>query len=202
MVEKNKNKKNEEKKRNYKIYILILIILLIFIFLVALKMGKLGPNNSDDNNIEIDNNGTEEIIKIISDGKEVNSDTDLKIFENKFFDNQPIIAPGVNGEYEFSVENTSDENVLYSIDFSEILSNKINMVYKLKLDNVYVRGDQDNYIDIEELDISDFTITKKSTASFTLEWYWLDDDVNDTYTASQEEIQNYKLTIEIDATAM
>jgi len=77
----------------------------------------------------------------------------------------------------------------------------INMKYRLKIDNVYIKGNKDTYVGIEELSVQDIIVLKDSTNIFTLEWYWEDDDVNDTIVGSQKTDEQYKLNIKIEANA-
>jgi hypothetical protein len=74
------------------------------------------------------------------------------------------------------------------------------MKYKLKIDNVYIIGNKDNYVDIADLNVEDIIVLKDSINIYTLEWYWADDDANDTIVGSQETDQYYTLNLDIDST--
>ena len=76
---------------------------------------------------------------------------------------------------------------------------KVNMKYKLKLDNVYIKGNEETYQNLESINIKEIRVPKDSINIYTLEWYWEDDDKNDTTIGEQEEKQYYKLNLEINA---
>ena len=58
------------------------------------------------------------------------------------------------------------------------------MKYRLKIDNVYIRGNTEDFIDIDNLDISDIIVLKDSINIFTLEWYWENNGEIDTMIGS------------------
>ena len=70
----------------------------------------------------------------------------------------------------------------------------VNMKYKLKIDNIYVRGSKDEYISIEDLDLNDVILPKDSTNIYELEWYWESDDEKDAIVAASEE-EYYSLNL-------
>lgn len=63
----------------------------------------------------------------------------------------------------------------------------VNMKYKLKMDNIYIKGNADNYVTLDELNLNDIVVLKDSINIFTLEWYWKDDDELDTYVGGKPE---------------
>lgn len=73
------------------------------------------------------------------------------------------------------------------------------MKYKLKIDNIYIIGNEEKYVGIEELEVKNITVQRGSNNVFTLEWYWEDDDILDTKVASQDEKQTYTLKLEVNA---
>ncbi|MBR1802458.1 MAG: hypothetical protein IJ777_00550 [Clostridia bacterium] len=103
-----------------------------------------------------------------------------------------------SGTYHFCIKNDNDTDIVYDIKFSDKMNLFVNMKYKLKLDNVYVRGTEKNYVGINELDINEITVLKGSNNIYTLEWYWEDNDALDTTVGIQEE-QYYTLNLEIEA---
>jgi hypothetical protein len=124
----------------------------------------------------------------------------LDIFINEKFDGQKIIAPGSIGSCKFCIRNLTDEDISYNINFFEESEYVVNMKYKLKIDNVYIRGNQEEYVDVENLDVENIVVLKDSSNVYTLEWYWEDDDENDTIIGSQEIDQYYTLNLEINST--
>lgn len=181
------------KKRTIVVLIIIIIILLLLLFFVGYRLGKIGydcrttPVSGDD-------------IKaiIVSDSEKLlDKKTEIDIFSNIKFGEEHKVAPMSHGEYKFVVKNVSTQNLSYDISFIDEMTNPVNMVYKLKIDNVYIRGNEKDYVSIKDLNVEDITVTKGSNNVFTLEWYWANDDLNDTFTGSQKETQYYTLTVEV-----
>ena len=191
-----KNYKKETRKNRIIIVILIItIILLLLFFVLGCKVGKIGfgykPTSTEPS---IDSSNM--ILIKESDMKEV-IDNKLNIFKNEKFDGQSIIAPKSYGKYQFYVSNISNKHVKYSMKFSDEMKKFVNMKYKLKIDNVYIRGDLENYTTIDNLDLDEIVVLKDSTNIFTLEWYWEDNDSLDTGVGSEKDTQYYKLNLQI-----
>ena len=191
-----KNYKKETRKNRIIIVILIItIILLLLFFVLGCKVGKIGfgykPTSTEPS---IDSSNM--ILIKESDMKEV-IDNKLNIFKNEKFDGQSIIAPKSYGKYQFYVSNISNKHVKYTMKFSDEMKKFDNMKYKLKIDNVYIRGDLENYTTIDNLELDEIVVLKDSTNIFTLEWYWEDDDSLDTGVGSEKDTQYYKLNLQI-----
>ena len=75
----------------------------------------------------------------------------------------------------------------------------VNMKYKLKIDNIYIRGNEKEYVGIDELNAEIIVVLKDSNNIYTLEWYWEDSDKEDTTVGSKKENQHYSLTLQINA---
>ncbi len=197
--EKKYEKETMRNKRN-KIVIIILIIssiLLLLFFWLGCKVGKIGfgyKTTSTEPSID----SSDMILIKENDMKEV-TDNKLNIFKNEKFDGQSIIAPKSYGKYQFYVSNISKKDVKYSMKFSDEMKMFVNMKYKLKIDNVYIKGDAENYTTIDDLDIDEIVVLKDSTNVFSLEWYWEDNDSLDTAIGSEKDTQYYKLNLQIQA---
>lgn len=193
-LEKN-YKKETRKNRNIIVILIITIILLLLFFVLGCKVGKIGfgykPTSTEPS---IDSSNM--ILIKESDMKEV-IDNKLNIFKNEKFDGQSIIAPKSYGKYQFYVSNISNKHVKYSMKFSDEMKKFVNMKYKLKIDNVYIRGDLENYTTIDNLELDEIVVLKDSTNIFTLEWYWEDNDSLDTGVGSEKDTQYYKLNLQI-----
>lgn len=193
-LEKN-YKKETRKNRNIIVILIITIILLLLFFVLGCKVGKIGfgykPTSTEPS---IDSSNM--ILIKESDMKEV-IDNKLNIFKNEKFDGQSIIAPKSYGKYQFYVSNISNKHVKYTMKFSDEMKKFVNMKYKLKIDNVYIRGDLENYTTIDNLELDEIVVLKDSTNIFTLEWYWEDDDSLDTGVGSEKDTQYYKLNLQI-----
>jgi len=187
--------KEKKQKRNY-IILLLLLLLILFAYWVGYRIGRIGYNDKETTPV------FDEYVKSILVTDEtinIEHDEELNIFNNVKFDNEAIIAPKSKGTYKFYIENIADDNVSYDISFTDEMSNKINMKYKLKLDNVYIRGNEKEYVGIDKLSVKDITVLKNSVNIFILEWYWEDDDKNDTYVGSLKSDEYYKLNLRINA---
>ena len=214
MEKENKDIEKIEKQRNrsrrLNVILIIIIILLLMFYLLVYRLGKIGywykettvqPEQTTDENPGNISNSNDSIVKIevTQDDLEITKDTQLDIFNNSKFNGEKIIAPQSQGTYQFCVKNESNQDIIYNIRFADEMQNFVNMKYRLKIDNIYVRGDKNNYVKISDLDIENITVLEDSINIYTLEWYWDDDDERDTYVGSQETDQYYTLTLNIDA---
>lgn len=188
------------KDRRDKIILIIIIIILLFLHLLCHKLGKIGYNKNISTNAgDIENEVRFDVIEILDGDVRKIKDTQLNIFNNKDFDGQKIIAPRSNGEYKFCVENLVKGDLIYTIEFLDEMTNPINMKYRLKIDNIYIRGNEKEYVDIEDLKIEDIIVLENSNNIYTLEWKWEDDDRADTFVGSRKETQSYTLKIRVNA---
>ena len=188
----------QKRDRWHKIILIIIIIILLLLWLVFWKIGKIGYNTET---LPSDPVFNEQLptIKVSDDETEITDNTDLNIFANAKFNGESKIAPKSSGQYKFVIENIADNSISYDISFKDKMSNPINMKYRLKIDNVYIRGSEESYIDIEELNVNDIIVLEDSNNIFTLEWYWEDDDTADTYVGSLESDEYYTLELMIQA---
>lgn len=183
---------DEEESKKYKnkkvIMFMLFILFLILILMIANVIGKIGYVNSPKDPVQL----------IEVDERDINWDMleKLNIFGNRSIDY--IIAPGSTGTYSFMVNNTTDKSLTYDLQLKEINDNKINMKYRLKLENVYVAGDKDNYLEVENVNLENVVVTPNSSNLFTLEWQWEDDDKQDTIIGSLNYAE-YTLRIRIKA---
>ena len=185
----------EKKKDNKKTIMCIIILILVLIFWLGYRIGKIGykettisPNNNFENN---------SIILLENDMQKIKNNQ-LNIFNNKDFNNEKIIAPHSKGTYQFYLQNKTNTDIIYNIKFSDEMQNFINMKYRLKLDNIYIKGNSENYVSLDELELSNIIILKDSTNIYTLEWYWDDNDKLDTFVGSREEDNYYEINLYIE----
>ena len=113
---------------------------------------------------------------------------------------KPDKAPHSKGTYQFYIQNNTNNDVIYNIKFSDEMQNFVNMKYKLKIDNIYVKGSSEDYITLDKMNLNDIVVLKNSTNIYTLEWYWDDYDQLDTYVGSQIEDNYYQINLDIEAT--
>ena len=180
---------NRKRKNEIIVLIIIIIILLLILWGLGDRMGKIGCN-TDPISEDL------KIIRVSDNKTEITTNTELDIFANERFNYQRKIAPRSKGSYQFYVENISDVSLTYNIKFSDYMTNPVNMKYKLKIDNIYIRGNASNYVDLEELNVDEIVVQKKSSNVFTIEWYWEDDDINDTNTGILKD-QYYILNFDV-----
>ena len=178
--------KTKKKIRKVRILSAIVVIIVILISYIVWVMGKIGFIAWEGDSIEL----TEADLKIMRD-------TELDIFNNVKLNKKNLIAPSSKGEYRFNVKNHSNYNIIYNIRFSDMMTNYINMKYRLKLDNVYIKGNKNEYVDISQLDLESVIIAKNSTNVYTLEWIWEDNDETDTKIGSMKQDQYYMFRIQI-----
>ena len=181
--------KNKSKKRAIIIIVLIIFILLLifFFYLLGKRIGKIGYEKTSANPVNV--------IKITEKNVDFEKIDDLNIFSNPEFSGKKMIAPRSKSSYDFKIENTTNKNVKYHINMTEVNELDINMKYKLKLDNIYIIGNKDEWADVEDLVINDIIVTENSRNIYTLEWFW-EDAPNDT-SIGEAVYAEYKLKINI-----
>ena len=185
----------KKKKDNKKTIMCIIILILLLMFGLGYRIGKLGYKEttiSPNNNLEYNS-----IVLLENDMQKIKNNQ-LNIFKNKDFNNEKIIAPHSKGTYKFYIQNKTNTDVIYNIKFSDEMQNFINMKYRLKLDNIYIKGNSENYVSLDELELSNIIILKDSTNIYTLEWYWDDNDKLDTFVGSREEDNYYEINLYIE----
>ena len=225
-TKENCNKPNNMLEKKIIVDLIILTIILIFISLFfvydIVDRGTINKsqtttvvypekdnnpdNNPDDDNTYTYSNGTttnivETRLQIFQGTKQWSELKELDIFnksaihvvENK-------IAPGVDGTYTYTVENNGDVSMLYNMDYIEENPYNIDMVYKLKINGSYVAGNDETWVDIDQLKQTGLKIRKNTTDVFVVYWKWQDAE-NDTEIGKTEGA-NYKLNIKADAEAI
>jgi len=194
------NKENNINKKIIIILVIIIIILLLLFAILAVRLGRIGHRNGDLKEVSSSSLNMINIINVTSDDININKNTQLGIFKNKG-NNENIIAPGSKGLYKFCVQNTTDDDIKYDIIFSDLMKAKVNMKYKLKIDNVYIKGNENNYVDISDLSIKEIRVLRNSNNIFTLEWCWVEEnDIQDTYAGTIEDDAYYTLNLQVVAT--
>lgn len=151
-------------------------------------------NNSLPNENIVDNNDRFRVVENQKDWQELK---ELSIFKNRYFNDKSIIAPGISGIYNFTVENYFSSNIKYSMSFAEENNLKINLRFKLKRNGVYIVGNENDWVNCEELSQKDIYINSKSSDIYTLEWKWIDNN-NDTEIGENDK-STYKIKVNVYA---
>ena len=122
----------------------------------------------------------------------------LKIFENPAYEFTNKIAPGSTNVYHFVVHNSTNIELKYKVKMYEESEYKINMVYRLKRNNNYVLGDENNWVTARELETQFKNLDKSKSDNYSLEWMWKyeGDDESDSIAGKNMESE-YKLNIRV-----
>ena len=105
------------------------------------------------------------------------AEENVDIFNDPTLGGAKIIYPGRSGAYYFYIENTNDYTLTCSMSFKEGNLEDINMMYKIRFANA--TNQNSPWLDIDEIDHTNITISPNSKLLCVLEWKWIDAD-NDT----------------------
>lgn len=181
-IEENKNLK---KQTIFIMFVILLSICLILsIYLLGYRLGTIGVSANITKQLDV--------IKITSNSVDWKESDKLQIFNDTSLNNNRI-APNSNGTYKFIVQNETSENIRYNISFLEENENNINMKFRLKIDNIYVAGNENEWINASNMNLEDVLITSNSKTMYTIEWYWKENK-NDTEIGNKSNA-NYSLNV-------
>ena len=211
----------KEKKRQILIIILLIVIIILlllsFLFMYNTKL-KMIPGNEkpdiydisigryckDDDvkktlpvfNQQKDENVLDKVFVDDVNGNYIYQQS-LKIFNNKYFNGENKIAPGVSSTYNFKVHNSSNVKVKYRFNMFEISDYSINLKYRLKKNDEYVIGNKNNWVSASDLIVNNTMLNGNSNDSYSLDWKWdYDGGVDNEDTIVGENMKNlYKLNI-------
>ena len=205
--------------------IIIILLLLFFIRFGRIQYSLVPTGNVDVFDIDIRCNcsGKDDCVTTDGDGKEgviasFNEDTDkmvlgrvfvddvngnyiyqqkLKIFSNAAFKYTEKIAPGVSNSYHFVVHNSTNAKLKYFIQMYEDGEYFINLKYRLKRNNDFVIGNDNQWVTANELKTEFSKINMSSSDSYSLDWKWeYDGGVDDLDTLAGKSMESlYKLNI-------
>jgi len=181
---------NEIYRKRWKILIFSIIFIFVILTLIVIYILKLY-------NMSIYNPYETKIINITSEAKDWYANENINLFKYLNKDGEKVIWPGQSGEYDFVVKNTNNVPIYYSIKLSEENKSKINMKYRLKLNNVYIVGNENTYEPIEKFNLENIKIMEDAKSSYTLEWKWEDSD-NDEEIVKRG-LATYRIYIDINS---
>ena len=159
--------------------------------------------NSNNNGNSNSFNGTTQPeeqsgIEVFDKETEYSHDTPLNIFTNTTYyvvDNK--IAPLTENAYQFVIRNHNDFNIKYTLELNEENKYNINMKYRLKLNGVYVAGNDEKWLTYDELNQYNIGLAANTYDVYTLDWKWFESK-NDTEVGTNIN-SNYKLGLKITA---
>lgn len=191
----NSNKKEitiEEMNSKYAVRWRILLygIILIFVILALIVTYILNVFN-----MAIYNPYETKVIDISSKDKNWYKNENINLFQNLNKNGEKIIWPGKSGEYSFIIANNSSQDVCYKFNMQDKNDKNINIKYRLKMNNMYIVGDEENWASIDKMKLDNIYGLKDSKTIYTLEWKWEDSD-NDTQIA-KEGLATYTVYIDI-----
>lgn len=113
------------------------------------------------------------------DGKRWTELDGLNVFANAQFGGKSIVAPGSEGSYSFTVENTANFPLKYEIGFGEENVDGVPLEFRLKSEDGYLTEEWTSAPELAEIE-EELAIDSK--AGYTLEWRWIfnGDDEHDT----------------------
>lgn len=90
-----------------------------------------------------------------------------------------LIAPGMRGEYRFTIRNGSPVDVTGVFLFEEDNKAGIDMRFRLRQNGELISSEE--FVPLDELELSSAYLSSDSTSAFVLEWYWSHNDPVDTW---------------------
>ena len=200
MKKTTKKERKKEKKIDLIIKIILIIIIIILLLHNCIIQSNKGKNKTPTGNVDIfeincQNNPCKlgDILSITDNYGYWDNKQKLRIFENPAFNYDTMFAPESSNGYQFVVKNKTNYIVKYQMRFVEENNNHINMKYKLKKNNKYIKEDYSNY---NELNQENIILEPNTQENYYLDWKWIS-NYNDTEIG--HDIQSYyKLSIEVE----
>lgn len=116
------------------------------------------------------------------------SQTDIDLFQNSYTgtggnitvnaeNGDKLIAPGTTNRYAFSIQNTGNIALSYSVTLQGVLDAKnpnISMEYRLRRGNAWLIGDETHWVTTAELNAAEekADLYPEKSDPFLLEWRW------------------------------
>lgn len=157
----------KKENKNVKWLLLIIIALLITVAITACSLYKTKKEQEYTIYHVTDKNG-----EILVDSYTLEKSVD--IFQDPLLGGEKLIYPGREETYYFYVSNENSYRFNCSISFSDINDSNINMKYRFRIADV--KYTHDEWLDISEVGITNFTIDANSKVLCALDWTWLSSD--------------------------
>lgn len=146
---------------------------------------------------QMENEIKENFNVINTNGVSWNSTKELNIFSNPMFEMKERIAPESSNIYQFIVRNNTIYNLKYDLNFIEENDMNIDMKYRLKKNDKYIVGSEEEWVEYDQLNISKISSKAKTSDTYYLEWKWFSGE-NDTAIGEAGDVE-YVLKINIKA---
>ena len=179
---------NEIYSRRWKLLLLSTFFIFVILTLIVIYILKI-------NNMSIYNPYETKIINITSELKDWYANENINLFKRVNGNGEKVIFPGDSGDYEFILRNTNSVPVFYSMKISEDNKDNINMKYRLKLNNVYIIGDENTYESIDKINLEEIKILENAKSLYTLEWKW--ETAENDADIVKEGLATYRIYIDI-----
>ena len=146
---------------------------------------------------QIENEIKENFSVLNKNGVTWDSTKELNIFSNPMFEMKERIAPESSNIYQFIVRNNTIYNLNYDLSFIEENDMNIDMKYRLKKNDKYVVGSEEEWVKYTELNLNKISLKSKTSDTYYLEWKWFSGE-NDTAIGEAGNVE-YALKINIKA---
>lgn len=154
-------------------------------------------NNKQNQQAQIENEIKENFSVLNKNGVTWDSTKELNIFSNPMFEMKERIAPESSNIYQFIVRNNTIYNLNYDLSFIEENDMNIDMKYRLKKNDKYVVGSEEEWVKYTELNLNKISSKSKTSDTYYLEWKWFSGE-NDTAIGEAGDVE-YALNINIKA---
>ena len=128
---------------------------------------------------------------ITSKGKEITEN--LEIFRSYLYNGVYMIYPGLDGTYNYTINNNLNIDVTCTVTFAEGNTEGIPMYYKLLQEGEYIKGNDTTYVTYDDLDY-EIEIASGESIDFELIWKWFESDDDNKYGDITKDI-TYELTL-------
>lgn len=110
------------------------------------------------------------------DGISWNQLEKLNIFNNPKYEGEKIIVPGSQGSYYFTLLNKSESVLDCLLTFAETNDYGVVMKYRLRTEQSYIFGDENNWITADGLADVKAVINVNNQQKYILDWIWVFED--------------------------
>lgn len=112
-----------------------------------------------------------------------------------------VLYPGKSYTYNFTIANDNDIAISFDIKFEDLNKYNIPMKYRLSDTNGYLYGNQNSWVDANEIELEDVIIPAHTEVKYALQWMWVTEEdasdsvIGDAFDADYTIIVYYSSTI-------